>query len=429
MATNQPTPEEPNLSDTDRRALELMSRFSSEDKRQKFIEILEENYESILRRVARETEREAAVVEAEEESPRLSSAESLKALLDNVRSSQPNRREIQALIKDIEGEDLAPAIEILNELAVQDPQYRRVLVNFVREYGSQDPSAALGLSPMITAKSDRLSTENSILRGWAQREPYAALEWLRQDTSTGINTNVSATRRAFNTIAEQDFEAAYELLDTIEDPYTRDRAALGVFTAYLDAENVGTEDIQAYINAQAPEKQSDFLATVYQNGNVRGFDAGVAFAESLEANNPELAQEAYIRAAQSKSRNYPQEVADWALTLNDPSTQGTVIKNTIDRWVRYDLAEAGTWLASIPEKPEYDAAFGAYAQHAVNSDPAGAVTWAESINDAKTRESTVTQVVSKWAQQDKSGALGYLQSTPYLERETREQLILEIQQN
>ena len=73
-------------------------------------------------------------------------------------------------------------------------------------------------------------------------------------------------------------------------------------------------------------------------------------------------------------------------------------------WTKHNPVEASTWLHDQDPGPARDAAVNGLALATFDNDPEGALTWAASITDEKTRAGSLAIGLAAWKKKDAAAA-------------------------
>lgn len=405
---------EESLTDAERAVIAQFRKYGGDDFMQAFVEETAPFMEHFA---------EAVFKESAEPFP---SSSALNAILAELEAGNYDRDKIREWIHLVRGDDIPSAYRALNQFARQDPNFRSMASTLIQNLAIEDVKAALDFVSSIEAKSDRSSSTGVVLHEWSKQDPYAALEWLADNNQLNPSLVSNATYSIFKELAKIDVSEATNLLIGIEDQSTRQRATVGVLISLIGNESTDQQTVLDFITSQPSDFQGSLLSSTLRNRKFRNFESGISIAQSLEETHPRLAQQAYHNIGYQNSRNYPQQTADWALTLENEKTQERILGDAVRHWIQFDLEEAGEWLSKTSSSPIYDTAYQNYVSEATKSDPANAMTWAEAISDNRKRNLSVTRVANSWARVDYNAARAHVQSTEALGEPARKKLLNEL---
>ena len=165
--------------------------------------------------------------------------------------------------------------------------------------------------------------------------------------------------------------------DSVEGRRLKNRAIETVVDSMLDQGRL--DEALAWTNQlPAGEAQTSALSEILEDWTRSDPDAALAYLETLSGRDDYTdLRNSMLR---SWTRTDPAGVADYITELDtDDPELGRLTGMLIAEWGRYDLAAAGEWLNSQPPSEETDRAVAMFTFQAASEDPAGAMTWAESI--------------------------------------------------
>jgi hypothetical protein len=87
------------------------------------------------------------------------------------------------------------------------------------------------------------------------------------------------------------------------------------------------------------------------------------------------------------------------------------VERVAGRWLRSDSLTASEWIADMPAGEARDAAAGELIRNISGSDPASALSWANSIGDDGHQTHLMGEVIERWHQTDPNAARSALQAT------------------
>lgn len=127
-------------------------------------------------------------------------------------------------------------------------------------------------------------------------------------------------------------------------------------------------------------------------------------------------------AAQSWSEFSTPEALSWAESLS-AEAQPRALGGIMQTWAENEPAEASEYLAALPEDIARDAPASGFARGLAQVDPASALTWAATVQDAALRQSALMEVAGRWLSKDAAAAQQGLSSIAGLTDAERTQLL------
>ena len=117
-----------------------------------------------------------------------------------------------------------------------------------------------------------------------------------------------------------------------------------------------------------------------------------------------------------------QDALTWAESL-PPEAQPRALGGIMETWAGAEPAEASDYLAALPPGPERDAPAAGFARGFSSVDPAGALEWANAVQDAALRQSARMEVAGRWLAKNPDEAKMALGAIPGLTDAERQQLL------
>jgi fermentation-respiration switch protein FrsA (DUF1100 family) len=119
----------------------------------------------------------------------------------------------------------------------------------------------------------------------------------------------------------------------------------------------------------------------------------------------------------------PPAAARWASSVPDAAERDEAVTAVVSSWAAVAPAAAATWLERMPRGPARDRAVVQFARTVDSSDPEGAAAWAATISDPQQRGNAVYAVASRWIGRDAPAGRAWVQQTPLLAADQKEQLL------
>jgi hypothetical protein len=138
--------------------------------------------------------------------------------------------------------------------------------------------------------------------------------------------------------------------------------------------------------------------------------------------------QAFISLGRVWSDSNPANAAAYAIQFPSGKLRQQVLTATLGVWIQHDIASAVGWL--VQNDPGLDAdqtaAEIARSPDLIDRDVTSALDWAESITDDEQRRQSLGVVLQLCAERDRERAIQYVQNTPSLNSDQRNELMQEI---
>lgn len=298
-------------------------------------------------------------------------------------------------------------------------------------WGKLDGEAALAAVADMGGDGRRRGFASiSAMKGWASKDPEGAKAHL-----TGLEGGFEKgmlTQGVVSGLASTDPEAATAFVLELD--------------AAISAEGEGggdnrwrgfAVDRQMEAIAKAQLQQGMNKATSWAESLPEGSLKSSAFdqvAEGYAQNDPEAAAEwvkrhadqeyaerAVREIAEELSRTDAAAAVSWAEELPE-ATQGSAMRESMERWTRDDPTAAGNYLTTMDESPARDAAVSSFARTFDREDPAIAAEWAASIGNEEMRTETLESVARSWVRSNADEAKAWLPDSG-LSQESQQKVI------
>jgi hypothetical protein len=315
--------------------------------------------------------------------------------------------------------------EALNQLAMLErfpdsPNKDALKLNLIEQLAEGDSAAAI--EQALALDGDQLQHQGLqyALTGWARTQPDAALAWLRQNESSYTRNQfgdllVASMRGHAQGNPHQAMLALVALPEASVSNRDFARAVGLVVQGYLNTASAGQAMAAVTVLPQGRARTEGLEALANEFGK-RDPSLGANLMHQL-AGSPGFrsAQEAYVRGLNDRSSI---QAAAYLDTLEGGATaHPNLINITARRWSENDLPAASNWLNQFEPSPQIDRAVMSISFRSAHEDPAGAMSWAESVVNERRRLMMMGQVAARWLQSDPQGLEQYLASTNLTEEQ------------
>ena len=322
----------------------------------------------------------------------------------------------------------------------------RAMERIVHEWAHTDPVGAAGYVTQIPKSQRTLDWVHAAAHIWAEQDQSAALDW-----AMGLKDPAHrerALRGSTDVWARTDPAAASAFALEITDPYERHSViesvarrwarqgtseslewALGMEGENRDRATMSIiEEISAYNPKEAAEVFSEISSSLSSQGTRESIHRDIARelagrwatanpAEAAEwvlelPESQHIQREAAERVAERWAHSNPQAAAEWAMELPESDNiRRQAIERVAGRWLRSDSLTASEWIAEMPVGEARDAAAGELVRNISGSDPASALSWANSIGNDGYQTHLMGEVIERWHETDPNAARSALQAT------------------
>jgi hypothetical protein len=204
-----------------------------------------------------------------------------------------------------------------------------------------------------------------------------------------------ATRNLFNNMAHQDSNWALSQAWSLQDPGIK-RTALQSIYDRMVRDGQGDELVSLHDRMAAGADRNMLSEAIIAMWTPYQPERAAQWAIAIE--DAQTRQKSLDRVVASWTSDRPSEAAEFVMNLPEGDSRNRSLARVVETWARGDLERAADWLARYPPSPQMDPAMQSLAQVMTARDPAAAVSWANNIVDAKTRERALSRAAFQWMQ-------------------------------
>ena len=326
-------------------------------------------------------------------------AKALKAMSDPLERAQGFLDFVQNLAPN----EFLNAVDAFREGGIEDDQFGEYRL-MLAAWAQVDPNGALNYASENTGTPFARQT---ILAAWAKNDAASAIEWARNNfENTGDENRANPWLvGVIEGLASVDTGSATQLLEEL--PFSRERGE-ALNAIYREISALGTDTAKAWVANLTDER----------------LQAGAA-----------------ARLASTLARENPQEATEWAASMG-PEVMSRATGEIIDQWAESDLTAARSWVEGQPEEivaaaaprligemieqqdistasnwlsnyegnPEFDDAIRSFVYDSIRQEPTMAADWIMRMTNERDRTGTFHRILGRWMEQDRAGAMDYINS-------------------
>ena len=300
-----------------------------------------------------------------------------------------------------------------------------------------DPLAALAyVREQFRVEAHKEKLTNAVLAAWAKREPAAAWQWIAKDDANPPGTEVETVLQE---MGKTDPQGAWQAaLDHARKNATEAALALGAalkgmtYAGHFETalRLIDTADLPtSAANPDRPEslpiKDALAAAVTAEWGRYQP-DAAKRWALAL----PEDTVAHYEQALGNLITLWidgldHRAAADRVSHLPAGKLRQLAFKSTLRVWLAEgEIDQIADWLGTIEPQADFDLFLSEtlMSERVREGKPRLGIRWAKAIHDPELRLQGLTEIITKWAEWDRAAALAYLQASPDLPAETRQEV-------
>ena len=248
------------------------------------------------------------------------------------------------------------------------------------------------------------------LRGWAQVDPRAALDWVSQDSEIKHMAALGAFPAIFESLVQEDFQETKSMLSAIDQEDFRRAAAEGAFQGLLASEDPSLSELAEFATSLSWDRGNPMIRMTFSNPRFHRFEDRLEFASHPREYSPREADMYMSEVANETAQNFPEETVAWAESLEDENFKGQALESAVAAWGRIDREAAKQWFAEAERGPAYDRAVTAFIRPGFHDDPGGGMVFAGQIGNETLRSGTQTEIFYRWMVEDRPAAESFLQT-------------------
>lgn len=294
---------------------------------------------------------------------------------------------LPAVISLMAQENPSEALRLATELGGHHRE--RALGALFAEWAENDIQAAAAAAHGMTSPSDRATALHHVATQWADRDPAAAMKWIRTTMTYDGKSDVDFAKTALGLVlakwaAKSPEEAAQFAL----------ASAHGVSRTHMlatAAEQWAGQDPAAALKWAAALRDAADRDATAATVLARVGESNVSSAASLALTLPPgSARDRSLSLLLGQwSATNSAEASIWA-THQFKSGDSNALTSIVRAWADSDVQSLGKWLNTLPDGRLRDEGFATLAHHLVPAHPDLAARWADAISDPGLRQQTAT---------------------------------------
>jgi hypothetical protein len=310
---------------------------------------------------------------------------------------QTRGMEVIGRLLDFDASQIEQIIADLKASTEIDDKTRGEIIAFsVMMLANDHPEAALA---MFTETSELKEMQgmgdhivSAALGKWAEKDPMAALEWIRENSEKHSKLVTDQAKAAVIAgAAKQDPKLAIRLIDELELEH-KVNAATSLATSARTPEE--RDNLIAALR-EGGDKHRDMLHSVL--GSMANQMAGQSFEEGQRwlggAKLSEKEMEQFARSiAPWQTKDDTGKWIEWMADKLPPKQLAEKQDQMVTQWTRQDFKAAGDWINGSPEGPAKVAAVKSFAKTVAPFEPETAVQWANTLPAGQEREELLRQI-------------------------------------
>jgi hypothetical protein len=326
------------------------------------------------------------------------------------------------LMRDLAGLDAGQIQRVVQKLREADGLSNKtrsdILAFVIMTSADSYPEVAVAMyvesADLMEASNLRGQVISAALGRWAEKDPNAALAWIRKNSDQHSDVVDDDTRQAvLSGVAKKDPSAAFGLIDQMEfeDPETAVHAIMISGGTDAEGRTAVLKALREHLAgiADADEREmtgSDALELMARTIDTEGFDSLSGWIEDAKLTQEEKEQFSagltYFTTKQETGK-----WVEWLAANLSEEQMGDPVRELVSEWTQQDYQSAGKWLGTVADGPARVAAVEAYAEAVAEYDPQVAAQWALTLPPGEDRENSLRAVHDNWPADDPNGAAAF----------------------
>ena len=293
--------------------------------------------------------------------------------------------------QSIEVEDFSGALGILRK---RDEKEVIDLSHFLLgQWAEIDPSSALAYALATPGSAARENALNIVFEEWVESDPTGA--FIRASNVPGAYDRSQAINTVLGVIASKKPDRAWDLLLSIVNfpPKRRFQATMLRRWAETDPERA----------SDATKTLAELPSVVYvdiaRNWVSKNLDAALKWARSIPF--PQARNQALRKAVQEWAKSDIQNAATYA--ASEPACQ-SMLDSMAQQWANHDLSSALNWATNLPAGTVKNRVLEQIIHRLAKTDPRAALNEATALDSEPARRKILADIGAQWAQTDPEAA-------------------------
>jgi RNA polymerase sigma factor (sigma-70 family) len=319
--------------------------------------------------------------------------------------------ELRAMIWSLAAADYPQAWRLAEK--IRSEKLRNLFqADMVHYWSKLDPRAALTAAETLGGRARREAVDQ-VLTTWAEKEPTAALAWIRE--SLPENRRAFRLASAIQAMARTDPQGAVAALEELPSGLTRERATLGLTRQWAEQDPATAFSFISKMPFSSqkygllfslaetwalkdPQAESQWVQTLTDRRerasvlipSIRGLVDKAGFAEAAEL----------LKRFQGDFVDNPGEIGNRCLTP------------IMSDWVGSDLSAAKNWVMQLPEGGFRDEALQSLLTHWSHEAPGEAAAFAAALPEGRIQRQGIKDALAQWCAEDAQSAIDWAAGLP-----------------
>lgn len=338
------------------------------------------------------------------------------------------------------------AAQIATIMANDNPMARaESLIALINSLDPNDFEQAVVEFRKLGITRERMSEYTMLLHAWAKSDPLAALDFAQNNTSTRF-----ARQTILTSWAADNPDAAFNWAINNHEGEDTNPWLVGVIRGI--AANNSTRATEIMTMLPYSRERGEALTSIIPHITKQGKEKATAWVEAIS--DERLRTGGAARIAGFMARSNPSEAAEWIMNLSDSESifraagevAGIWADNDLDaavawtdslsgnaksraarevvmRYADKDAHKASSWLATMPNEPEYESVVTSYIWRTAEKNPELSLAQIPRINNERTRNRYYERIVGRWIQRDENAAQTWVTQQDNMSETMRKRLL------
>lgn len=215
-------------------------------------------------------------------------------------------------------------------------QRMQALAHIAMQWSLNDPQSALQASNSMPADGMRQAIQQQIVTRWAQSEPRAAFEWLRNAPNTRQSARMM--QAAVQVLAQTNFAEAQLLVGSLDEA-RRDQAQVGLLGQWAQQD---IEGLKSWLASQTSQRlRHEAIQQVTMHLVTQEPQAAQAWLAELADAEAAMGTAIAVVMLANTDINRAAEFID---AIDQPEARANAAQSLIQQWSRFSPNDAASWI-------------------------------------------------------------------------------------